>query len=364
MNNSMDKLIISLICMGLKVNEQKEISKYFADTLVYENDNYLDIIFEKFPNVLQKFENNLIKNSIIEKIDKWQNQKIKFLLLGTNDYPKSLSAIYNPPLVIFYLGNWKNNYSYENSVAIVGSRKAQMMQTKFVNELATTLSLTNICIVSGLAQGIDAAAHIGAINATNNPLPTIAVLGSGVNHIYPTVHKYLAQKILDSNGIILSQFLPDTMPFPYNFLDRNRIISGLSRIVIVAQAAIKSGALSTARYALEQGRELLSVLGPVYDEGFAGSNNLITEGALPIASIKDFFKLYPEYLKDALLDNKEDTISDPQEKTVYKYIKQHKKVSREMLSNEFKNLNLPLIIMSLEATSYIETLPGEEYVVI
>ena len=323
------------------------------------------MISKNFPNIIEKFQDKLILDSIFEKIAKWEKQNIKFLILGTNNYPESLKHIYNPPLVLFYKGYWKEDYDYKNSVAIVGSRKACVMQSDFVNNLAKSLSYSNICVVSGLAQGIDAASHIGAISNEGNKFPTIAVLGSGVNYIYPSVHKYLAKKIIDSGGVILSHFLPDATPLPYNFLDRNRIISGLSKIVIVAQAAKKSGALSTARYALEQGRDLLAVLGPVYDEGFEGSNNLITEGAIPIGCIDDFYKLYPEFLRDMNLDNfKESEIYASEEtKKVYEYIKKRKKVTRDELYENFKELDLPLIIINLQASNYIDSLPGEEFIV-
>ena len=360
-----DCLVLSLIAMNLKSDEVKSYSKYLSKNSIYENENFVDIISKSFPNITEKFQNKIIYDSIFEKISKWENQGIKFLILGTNNYPDSLREIYNPPFVLFYKGNWVNDYDYNNSVAIVGSRRASVMQANFVNNFAKSLSYSNLCLVSGLAQGIDASSHIGALSCEENKFPTIAVLGSGVNYIYPSVHKYLAHKIIDSGGVILSHFLPDASPFPYNFLDRNRIISGLSRIVIVAQAAKKSGALSTARYALEQGRDLLAVLGPVYDEGFEGSNSLITDGAMPIASIDDFYKLYPEYLKDKNLDNfKEAPIHASKEtRMVYEYIKKRKKVTRDELYENFKELDLPLIIINLQASNYIDSLPGEEFIV-
>ena len=363
MKNFYDYLCLSLIAMELKPSESRELSLFLSNENIYEKENSINLISKNFPKIIKKFQNKLVKETIMNKISKWESKGIKFLLLGTNDYPISLKSIFNPPLVLFYKGIWKKDYDYNNSVAIVGSRKACLMQSKFVSELAKSLSYSNICIVSGLAQGIDAASHIGALSNPSNLFPTIAVLGSGVNYIYPSVHKYLAHKIIEEGGVILSHFLPDTSPLPYNFLDRNRVISGLSKIIIVAQAAMKSGALSTARYALEQGRDLLAVLGPVYDEGFEGSNNLITQGAIPIANIDDFYKLYPEYLKDMNLDNIESTITNESEKTVYEYIKKRKKVTRSELYEKFIDLDLPLIIINLQAENYIDSLPGEEYVV-
>ncbi|MGI6680737.1 MAG: DNA-processing protein DprA [Bdellovibrionota bacterium] len=359
------KLTLSLIAMSLKSAHVKEYSDYLAKNLIYEDDNFLSLIEENFPNIIEKYNDKLVIDTVEENIAKWEKQDIKFLLLGTLDYPQALKNIYNPPLVLFYKGTWKKDYDYNFSVAIVGSRKASVMQTKFVNQFASVLSFSNICVVSGLAQGIDAASHMGAISGDANKFPTIAVLGSGVNYIYPAVHKYLAHKIIDKGGILLSHFLPDTAPFPYNFLDRNRVISGLSRIVIVAQAAARSGALSTARYALEQGRDLLAVLGPVYDDSFVGSNNLITQGATPIASVEDFFKLYPEYLLDKNLDKFEDNkiinFEDEKEKQVYEYIRKHKKVSREELHEKFTDSNLSLTVINLLARNLIESLPGDEY---
>lgn len=357
-NKQISKIALTLIGLETKDEYFERWNKFLCDDIPFDNDNFLDAIEEEFPEIIDQFENKIILNYILEKIEKWQKQNINFLLLGESKYPASLRNIHQPPTILFYKGNWKEDYDYNNSVAIVGSRKADITQSKFAHDLAFSLSENGICVVSGLALGIDAASHSGAIKP-NNTFPTIAVLGNGVDKIYPSSHNFLASKILERNGVILSHFPPGTPPLAYNFLDRNRIITGLSKIVIVAQAALKSGALSSARHALEQGKDLLSVVGPVYNEYFLGSNKLIIEGATPLSTIEDFFYFYPNYLK-----NKNEKIilepSNKDEKLVFNFIKEKIKVSKKELRDKFKTIDLSFCLLNLESENYIDSEPFGE----
>ncbi len=361
MTKEQEKIIISLLGFELRDEQEKQWSEYLVNNFIFDKEDFLTDIEKYFPEIFKQYNDITLIDNLLKKIEIWEKQGIKFILLGTKRYPESLRNIFDPPKILFYKGIWKEDYDFNFSVAIVGSRKAEFEQSRFVIELSKNLSKLNICIVSGLALGIDSVAHQGAISVDND-FPTIAVLGNGLNNIYPAVHKYLAKKILDNGGVILSQFLPDTPPLPYNFLNRNRVISGLSRIVIVAQAAMKSGALCTARYALEQGKDLLSIVGPINNENFLGSNNLLVQGAMPITCIEDFFKYYPEFLKDEKLEFVTKIPKDKNEKKVYEYIKGKKKVSRSELSCKFGDENLSYIILNLESENYIECLPGGDFV--
>lgn len=358
---SYSSVIIAILGAELRGEDGKKWEEYLLKNFIFDKDNFLDDIEKFFPDIIEKYQDEMIAKNIYEKIEIWEQQSINFILLGTKKYPESLREIFNPPKILFYKGIWKEDYDFNFSVAIVGSRKADFEQSKFVKSLAVEISASNLCVVSGLALGIDAIAHQGAISV-DNAFPTIAVLGNGIDNIYPPVHKYLAEKILDHGGVILSHLRPQTPPFPYNFLDRNRIISGLSRIVIVAQAALRSGALCTARYALEQGKDLLSIVGPVNNENFLGSNNLLVQGAMPITCIEDFFKYYPEFLKDKYIESIEKKPENEKERKVYEYIKENKKVTRLELFSQFKDENLSYIILNLEASNYIECLPGDNFV--
>jgi len=189
-------------------------------------------------------------------------------------YPEQLKQIYDPPLILFVQGNKKLLQS--SQIAIVGSRFASISGCETAFEFAKKLSDNGIAITSGLALGIDAAAHKGAL--VNN-IGTIAVVATGLDKTYPARHKYLVKKILNSNGAIISEYIPGTSPKPGHFPKRNRLISGLSLGVLVVEAAIKSGSLITARSALEQNRDVFAIPGSIYNPLSKGSHWLIQQGA-------------------------------------------------------------------------------------
>lgn len=201
------------------------------------------------------------------------------------NYPPALVAIPDPPLVIFYRGR----LDLATSVAVVGARRAseQGLATSFA--VARLLRERGVSVISGLALGVDAAAHRGAIAAgrVNQRSSTVAVLGSGVGEIQPRQHQQLAEDILARDGAILSEFGVTIGAQRHHFPRRNRIIAGLSQKVIVIEAAAKSGSLITARLALEQGREVAAVPGPPLSEGYLGSNQLLRDGAELILSPAD-----------------------------------------------------------------------------
>jgi len=196
--------------------------------------------------------------------------------------PKQLQEVYDPPNGLYYKG--KTDCLEKTCISIVGTRKytdyGEFMTQNIVEELA----VLDIAIVSGLAKGIDTIAHESALK---NNIPTIAVLGSGLENIYPKENERLAQEIT-RNGLLLSEYEPRAEPLKYNFPQRNRIISGLSVATIVIEAPEKSGALITARFALEQGREIFVVPGDVDRDNSKGILNLLQRGgAYPITSGQD-----------------------------------------------------------------------------
>ena len=205
--------------------------------------------------------------------------------LGHDQFPSLLREIHDAPSRLHVRGMLHYDRPY---VAIVGTRKASAAGKDFARSLAHDLGRSGFVIVSGLAFGIDAAAHQGALDAH---APTVAVLAGGVLTPQPRSHTSLAESILQGGGALLSEHDGKESLFPYHFLKRNRIVSGLSLAVIVVEAPERSGALSTARFALEEGRDVYVVPGPVHNPNYAGSHNLIQDGAHLITSSDDVISL-------------------------------------------------------------------------
>lgn len=226
----------------------------------------------------------------------WRGEGIRAIPFGSLGYPMSLRSIADPPLILFVQGEEPEVAFGKPTIGIVGSRRGDAVGCGFAGEVAREFARRGGCVVSGLAVGIDGAAHRGAL-VQPQAGTTIAVLGSGHHSLYPAMHRPLAREILAAGGLIVSQFEPDTKPFPANFLNRNRVIAGLSHGVLVVQAATRSGALVTARSALDEGREVLVVPGGITDPLFGGSNRLLRAGATPITSLDDVFESFPVELK-------------------------------------------------------------------
>ena len=209
--------------------------------------------------------------------------QIKEINFSSDKYPKQLREIYNPPKRIYAIGNIE--ILNKVGIAIVGSRKATEYGKKVAFRLSKDLSERDIVIISGLAKGIDSYAHIGSLNVQNGK--TIAVLGSGIKVIYPKENIELARQIVRKGGCIISEYPPDDTPNKSNFPERNRIISGLSKGVVIVEASEKSGALITADFALEQGREVFAVPGNIYSTTSVGTNKLIQQGAKLVMCVED-----------------------------------------------------------------------------
>jgi DNA processing protein len=214
-----------------------------------------------------------------------RQDKAGLIFKNSNNYPSLLKEIQNPPSGIYVLGVLPENE--KPRVALVGTRKATFQGRLVAKEIAKKLSERNIIIVSGLAMGIDTAAHEGVL-ASNNQ--TIAVLARGLDEIYPRQNENLARKIIETGGAIISEYPAGTPALPNQFLERNRIISGLSLAVVVVEAPKESGSLVTARLAAEQGREVFVVPGPINHPNYYGSHQLIRDGARLVGSVEDILE--------------------------------------------------------------------------
>lgn len=206
---------------------------------------------------------------------------IQIITIEDSDYPTRLKSIEQPPPVLYIRGQMVDSDNY--AVSIVGTRHKTAYGRQVATELASFLARNGITVVSGLARGIDSIAHEAALNANGR---TIAVMGSGVDVIYPQEHRNLSARII-KDGALVSNYYPGTQPEGVNFPPRNRIISGLSLAVVIIEAGEKSGALITAEFAVDQGREVFAVPGPIYAPRSKGTNRLIRDGALPLNDFND-----------------------------------------------------------------------------
>ncbi len=223
------------------------------------------------------------------------------------DYPANLANIDQPPPVLYARGRLTSQDEW--AVALVGTRRASAYGREVAQVLATELARNGITVVSGLALGIDTVAHRAAVDAGGR---TLAVLGSGVDQIYPPQNRGLATAVV-GQGALLSDYPVGTRPEAGNFPPRNRIISGLSRGVVIIEASDKSGALITARFAAEQGREVFAVPGSILHPGSAGCNALIRDGATPLLSVDDLLETLNLSRLTEQIDVRQSVPADPQE---------------------------------------------------
>ena len=213
--------------------------------------------------------------SILVKKISVKNKNYPTLLKQINDYPKQL----------YVAGSLISKEKYP--FAVVGTRKVSTYGKQVVNDLVKPLAKAGLTIVSGLALGVDGLTHKCTIDVNGK---TIAVLGSGFNHIYPSVHKKLVQQIIQSNGAVITEYPPDQMPSKFTFPQRNRIIAGLCKGVLVIEAPEKSGAIITAKLALDYNRDVYVVPGSIYSKNSAGTNMLIKIGAKPVTNVQDILQ--------------------------------------------------------------------------
>jgi len=288
-------------------------------------------------------------------------------------YPEHLRQIYDPPVALFVRGSTRA--LSEPGIAIVGTRHPTPYGLGMAERLACDLAAHGLIIFSGLARGIDSAAHRGAVHAKGR---TVAVLGTGVDVIYPRENSRLTESILELDGAIVSEFPLGTFAAPQNFPIRNRIISGLSLGVLVVEAGEYSGTRITARNALEQNRELFAVPGNVTNKNSWGPNTLIKQGAKLVATWEDVFEELPSHVKAQLAPAPESgngsaasLFEQPQklgeqERRVLKLLRadepRHIDQLVEELEGKLSASEIFSALFELELGGHIKQLPGKNYV--
>ncbi len=211
------------------------------------------------------------------------NRGVKYLTFEDEKYPKLLKQIENPPVVLYYKGDL-DECNLDKTLAVVGSRRASTNARKDLSKIISELGGTDICIVSGLASGIDTVAHEAALE---NNLKTMGVIASGFDFVYPASNRTLYERITNGGGAILSEYYPTFEPLKFRFPQRNRIVSGMSYGTLVAEASLRSGALITANLTLEQGRELMCIPGLISNPNTQGIYKLLKNGAAIVTEAAD-----------------------------------------------------------------------------
>ncbi len=286
---------------------------------------------------------------------------LEIITLFDAGYPQNLRQIPGLPIVLYVLG--KITESDKLSLGIVGSRRASFYGLSSAEKFAAELALNKLTIVSGMARGVDTYAHRGALKVAGR---TLAVMGSGFNHIYPAENKGLAEQIA-KNGAVVSEFPMDTKPLAYNFPRRNRLISGLSLGVLVTEAAKNSGALITIDFALEQGREVFALPGRIDACVSMGTNELIKQGAKLVTCSSDILEELNLEISDnnyqSTLEAKDNILCANEEDILYNCIsKEALAIDDLVVKTSLTSSQVSNLILRLQFKKLIKELPGKQFI--
>jgi len=274
------------------------------------------------------------------------------------EYPHLLARIPHPPPLIVRIG--RPAQPSDKMIAIVGTRHPSEKGKQFTYDLAKSLAKAGIVVVSGMAEGIDSAAHAGALDADGQ---TVAVWGNSLDQVYPSVNRKLAERI-KASGSVYSEYLPGTFPDKATFPERNRIISGLSEGTIVIEAGRKSGALITARHALEQSREVFAVPGATWAGTSIGPNELIKSGATMLTTIDDIFQELPR-LKGVITSKKFyklPDITDVEKQIISQFSSAPMQIDQISRAVELPVEELTQFLLALELKGVVRELSGKRFV--
>ncbi|TAM42768.1 DNA-protecting protein DprA [bacterium] len=316
----------------------------------------LAVCGEKIAQNIAAFNSRLLEDDLVLA----KKSGLRIITLFDRDYPRLLKEIPGAPIVLYVSGNI--SVADNPSIGIVGSRRASFYGSNNAEKFAAELSAQGITIISGMARGVDTCAHKGALKAKGR---TVAVMGSGFSHIYPPENAGLSKKISE-NGAVISEFPMKTKPLAQNFPRRNRLISGLSLGVLVAEAARNSGALITADFALEQGREVFALPGRIDSLGSTGPNSLLKQGAKLVTCCEDIL----EELNlpfSPVVDHEREAAgrklsSSKEEEMVYGCISREAITIDELMEKTSKPCGyLASLILKLQFKKLIRELPGKQF---
>ena len=298
--------------------------------------------------------------NIDKTFEEVEKRGIKTVTFDDSNYPYMLSQIYNPPMVLYYKGDLFS-CNLDRTIAFVGSRRASMNGKDSVKSIIKDFANTDICIVSGLAEGIDAISHRSAIE---NNLKTIGVIASGFDYKYPSSNKDLYEKLENGYGAVVTEYYPTFEPIKFRFPQRNRIVTGLSYGTVVGEAAIKSGALISANLTLEQGRELMCIPGSINNKNTEGIYKLLKNGATMVTSGEDVLNTLNWEVKKNTRINDSTSLSNetPIYRTLMNIISVEPKGFDELQSKTGMDTNeLMTTLTMMEIEGLIEQTEGDKY---
>ncbi len=332
------------------------MDRYTTAQAVYEqfSSGMMDILGEKAYQELAA-----LKRTGIEKLEQaLQRDSISLCMPGDGCYPEQLAQIPDLPHLLFYRGTLFRNLP--RAIAIVGSRRETRYGREQAFNIARDLAANGVAVISGLARGIDTAAHKGALSVGGR---TIAILGSGIKRIYPRENEELAEQIIAQGGALVSEFPPKAEPLAYHFPIRNRLVSGFSHGVLLVEAREKSGTLITVGHALIQGREVFALPGPVDAPGSVVPHRMLREGARLVTSASDILEDMG-WQADAPLAQTSFIMPDltNEERRLYDALCDEQKQFNELMRDlGMQAQELNVLLTTLEMKNLIEPLPGRMF---
>jgi DNA processing protein len=343
---------------GLGPARIKKLFDYFGSFENIWNAKISEFSQFKFPDKL--IANLKTAKSSLDPIEysaSLDKKGIKIITIFDDNYPELLKEIHGAPMIIYYKGIIDEEV-LERCFGIVGTRKPTGYGRVVTEKLTRELVEAGLIIVSGLARGVDTIAHTTTIESGGK---TLAVLGGGLNQIFPSENLRLAERIVDGNGAILTEFPPSYPHLAGNFPARNRIIAGLSKGVLVTEAAEDSGSLITARLAIEQGREVFAVPGPITSSMSEGTSVLLKDGAKLVSSAKDILEELG--VKSAPMVRVSDLKLSPEEKEILELIKNESRHVDEIARELKKKISdVSSILLKLEIMGVIKNLGAGNYI--
>lgn len=331
---------------------------YFGDIETAFKAEYKDLkqieglSVKKVENFIEK-RKGLDVDRVYEEVEK---RNISILTFDSPNYPYMLSQISNPPMVLYYKGDLFS-CNLKRTVAFVGSRRASFNGKEGVKKIIDELRGTDICIVSGLAEGIDSTAHKSAIE---NNLKTIGVIASGLDYTYPSGNKHLYEEIENGYGAVVTEYYPTFEPLKFRFPQRNRIVTGLSYGTVVGEAALKSGALISANLTLEQGRELMCIPGAINNSNTEGVYKLLKDGAGLVTSGQDVLNTLNW---EIITEKSEISTEDPVEKIIFGIIGVEPKGFDELqIQTNLDTDKLLTVLTMMEVKGLIKQIEGDRYI--